>query len=164
LLIQVVLPDTRFTHRVGLFAVISAGEMVARMNQPSQETAKNGAFGALSADERTAGRGLSSTAAINPAPASQPAAMSVHGDSEIEREIRFAVVIYGGVSLTIYINRIVQEMLHRTAIATSMVLDVKPGETSKPSLTLPIAAEGSWRARWAQISKSSSAEYFLASL
>jgi patatin-related protein len=33
-------------------------------------------------------------------------------DNQIEREIRFAVVIYGGVSLTIYINGIVQEMLH----------------------------------------------------
>ncbi len=32
--------------------------------------------------------------------------------NQIEREIRFAVVIYGGVSLTIYINGIVQEMLH----------------------------------------------------
>jgi patatin-related protein len=33
-------------------------------------------------------------------------------DSELEREVRFAVVIYGGVSLAIYINGIVQEMLH----------------------------------------------------
>lgn len=33
-------------------------------------------------------------------------------DSVIEREVRFAVVIYGGVSLTIYINGIVQEMLN----------------------------------------------------
>jgi len=32
--------------------------------------------------------------------------------AEIEREVRFAVVIYGGVSLTIYINGIVQEMLN----------------------------------------------------
>ncbi len=31
---------------------------------------------------------------------------------EIEREVRFAVVIYGGVSLTIYINGIVQELLN----------------------------------------------------
>lgn len=30
----------------------------------------------------------------------------------IEREVRFAVVIYGGVSLTVYINGIVQEMLN----------------------------------------------------
>jgi patatin-related protein len=33
-------------------------------------------------------------------------------DNELEREVRFAVVIYGGVSLAIYINGIVQEMLH----------------------------------------------------
>ena len=33
---------------------------------------------------------------------------------EPEREIRFATVIYGGVSLAIYINGIVQEMLHLT--------------------------------------------------
>jgi patatin-related protein len=33
-------------------------------------------------------------------------------DAELEREVRFAVVIYGGVSLAIYINGIVQEMLH----------------------------------------------------
>src|ERR1700683_2868223 len=31
---------------------------------------------------------------------------------DLEREIRFATVIYGGVSLAIYINGIVQEMLH----------------------------------------------------
>jgi hypothetical protein len=29
-----------------------------------------------------------------------------------EREIRFAVVIYGGVSLAIYINSVMQEMLY----------------------------------------------------
>src|SRR5277367_2437579 len=33
-------------------------------------------------------------------------------ESLIEREVRFAVVIYGGVSLTVYINGIVQEMLN----------------------------------------------------
>jgi len=38
--------------------------------------------------------------------------MQVTQDSELEREVRFAVVIYGGVSLAIYINGIVQEMLH----------------------------------------------------
>ena len=36
----------------------------------------------------------------------------IAGEQEIEREVRFAVVIYGGVSLAIYINGIVQEMLH----------------------------------------------------
>ena len=35
-----------------------------------------------------------------------------HDEADIEREVRFAVVIYGGVSLTVYINGIVQEMLN----------------------------------------------------
>jgi hypothetical protein len=43
---------------------------------------------------------------------------------DIEREVRFAVVIYGGVSLTIYINGIVQELLN-------MVLS-----TARPSVQL----------------------------
>lgn len=37
---------------------------------------------------------------------------STANNRDVEREIRFAVVIYGGVSLTIYINGVVQEMLH----------------------------------------------------
>jgi patatin-related protein len=47
----------------------------------------------------------------HPACSSSPVACRVE-DADIEREIRFAVVIYGGVSLTIYINGIVQELLH----------------------------------------------------
>jgi hypothetical protein len=31
---------------------------------------------------------------------------------EVERELRFAVVMYGGVSLAIYINGVTQELLH----------------------------------------------------
>jgi patatin-related protein len=50
-------------------------------------------------------------------------------DNQIEREIRFAVVIYGGVSLTIYINGIVQEMLH---LVRSTAID--PGEFSPVEL------------------------------
>lgn len=45
--------------------------------------------------------------------------------SEIEREIRFAVVIYGGVSLAIYINGIVQEMLH---MVRSTAKDLDPAK------------------------------------
>ena len=48
------------------------------------------------------------------------------GDNDIEREIRFAVVIYGGVSLTIYINGIAQEMLHLVRSTTD-----DPGELSR---------------------------------
>jgi patatin-related protein len=41
------------------------------------------------------------------------ASTAVKGEfDDIEREVRFAVVIYGGVSLTIYINGIVQELLN----------------------------------------------------
>jgi patatin-related protein len=50
-------------------------------------------------------------------------------DSQFEREIRFAVVLYGGVSLTIYINGIVQEMLH---LVRSTADD--PGELSPVEL------------------------------
>ena len=39
------------------------------------------------------------------------AAMSPQSSAEPEREVRFAVVIYGGVSLAIYINGIAQELL-----------------------------------------------------
>lgn len=45
-------------------------------------------------------------------PQQPPSPTFTVSESLIEREIRFAVVIYGGVSLTIYINGIVQEMLH----------------------------------------------------
>jgi patatin-related protein len=44
---------------------------------------------------------------------------------EPEREIRFATVIYGGVSLAIYINGIVQEMLH---LVRSTAIDKKSGK------------------------------------
>ena len=50
--------------------------------------------------------------------------------SSIEREVRFAVVIYGGVSLTVYINGIVQEMLN-------MVLSTaEAGSATKPLTAL----------------------------
>jgi patatin-related protein len=44
---------------------------------------------------------------------------------EPEREIRFATVIYGGVSLAIYINGIVQEMLH---LVRSTAIDKNSGK------------------------------------
>jgi patatin-related protein len=34
------------------------------------------------------------------------------GETDVEREVRFAVVMYGGVSLAIYINGVSQELLH----------------------------------------------------
>src|SRR5881227_1467891 len=39
------------------------------------------------------------------------AAKTSDGETDVEREVRFAVVMYGGVSLAIYINGVVQELL-----------------------------------------------------
>lgn len=45
-----------------------------------------------------------------------------------EREIRFAVVIYGGVSLAIYINGVVQEMLHMVRSTSPLVSQFEGSE------------------------------------
>lgn len=45
-----------------------------------------------------------------------------------EREIRFAVVIYGGVSLAIYINGVVQEMLHMVRSTSPLVSQLEGSE------------------------------------
>lgn len=45
-----------------------------------------------------------------------------------EREIRFAVVIYGGVSLAIYINGVVQEMLHMVRSTSPLVAQLEGSE------------------------------------
>jgi patatin-related protein len=45
-----------------------------------------------------------------------------------EREIRFAVVIYGGVSLAIYINGVVQEMLHMVRSTSPLVCRLEGSE------------------------------------
>jgi hypothetical protein len=45
-----------------------------------------------------------------------------------EREIRFAVVIYGGVSLAIYINGVVQEMLHMVRSTSPLVEKLEGSE------------------------------------
>ena len=37
---------------------------------------------------------------------------TIGGEMDVEREVRFAVVMYGGVSLAIYINGVAQELLH----------------------------------------------------
>src|SRR6266480_1973975 len=39
------------------------------------------------------------------------AAKTSDGETDVEREVRFAVVMYGGVSLAIYINGVTQELL-----------------------------------------------------
>ena len=63
----------------------------------------------------------------NPAGSSQAPNSRVQEDQP-EREIRFAVVIYGGVSLTIYINGIVQEMLHLVRSTASDAVKLSPVE------------------------------------
>jgi len=45
-----------------------------------------------------------------------------------EREIRFAVVTYGGVSLAIYINGAVQEMLHMVRSTSPLVGQLEGSE------------------------------------
>src|SRR6266404_1246007 len=40
------------------------------------------------------------------------AAKTSDGETDVEREVRFAVVMYGGVSLAIYINGVAQELLN----------------------------------------------------
>src|SRR5258708_7224570 len=60
--------------------------------------------------------------------------------SDPYREFRFSVVIYGGVSVAIYINGVVQEMLR-------MVRATAPSEPSgtKPLLTAPQGSERVYR-------------------
>src|SRR5438270_13990139 len=53
------------------------------------------------------------------------AAKTSDGETDVEREVRFAVVMYGGVSLAIYINGIAQELL-RMVRATAMRGDDTP--------------------------------------
>jgi len=90
------------------------------MNQHSQKTAKDGVSCAPAA-----GPSLPRATAIPSALVTGPATMVRLNQGDIEREIRFAVVIYGGVSLTIYINGIVQEMLHLVRSTAE-----EPGELS----------------------------------
>src|SRR5438093_12893701 len=47
---------------------------------------------------------------ITPPPTTKP--KTDPKDLGVEREVRFAVVMYGGVSLAIYINGVTQELLH----------------------------------------------------
>ena len=51
-----------------------------------------------------------------------------------EREIRFGVVMYGGVSLAIYMNGIAQELLY-------LVQSTAPGVTPKPGSTTAVYRE-----------------------
>ena len=74
---------------------------------------------------------------VNAAPASAPAAVPA---VDPVQEIRFAVVIYGGVSLAIYINGVAQEML-RMVRATA---PESPSSTA-PLLTTPVSSEKVYR-------------------
>jgi hypothetical protein len=50
------------------------------------------------------------------------------GNTQFEREVRFAVVIYGGVSLAIYINGVAQEMLRLVRSTAVPAADLKYSE------------------------------------
>src|SRR2546430_12785095 len=62
------------------------------------------------------------------------AAKTSDGETDVEREVRFAVVMYGGVSLAIYINGVAQELL-------DMVLATAPKKFEEGALTLLPARE-----------------------
>src|SRR5436190_4619276 len=51
-------------------------------------------------------------------------------DLEVEREIRFAVVMYGGVSLAIYINGVAQELL--SMVRATARANPKPAKDPDP--------------------------------
>src|SRR5205807_5581051 len=67
------------------------------------------------------------------------AAKTSDGETDVEREVRFAVVMYGGVSLAIYINGVAQELLNMvratapapvgSANQSSLLLDEKDDDT-----------------------------------
>ena len=78
------------------------------MIEPSEQPDETGPFVPLPEKHEAA----QDSEARNIPPCNGQVANNQIQDNQFEREIRFAVVIYGGVSLTIYINGIVQEMLH----------------------------------------------------
>jgi hypothetical protein len=53
----------------------------------------------------------------------------MHSDSQHTQEIRFAVVLYGGLSLAIYINGVVQELLRRVRFTVLPRQQLKFSET-----------------------------------
>src|SRR5256885_16907407 len=60
------------------------------------------------------------------------AAKTSDGETDVEREVRFAVVMYGGVSLAIYINGVAQELLNMVrATATAPTEDTKDQDDKK---------------------------------
>ena len=63
----------------------------------------------------------------------------------VEREVRFAVVIYGGVSLAVYINGVVQEMLHLVRSTALPRTGLKGSEVVYRSLACRLGIpEGKW--------------------
>src|SRR5205807_9958262 len=59
------------------------------------------------------------------------AAKTSDGETDVEREVRFAVVMYGGVSLAIYINGVAQELL-RMVQATAPKKDANGADLNEP--------------------------------
>ena len=67
----------------------------------------------------------------NPEQTASPA-KTTDGETDVEREVRFAVVMYGGVSLAIYINGVAQELLDMVrATATVPTEDTRDKEDKK---------------------------------
>jgi patatin-related protein len=98
------------------------------MNQQSKQPLIDDALTILSKNTGEAGRVLLQAVRADTSPVRESTPDRKVGDTEIEREIRFAVVIYGGVSLTIYINGVVQEMLHLVRSTADEPGDLSPVE------------------------------------
>jgi patatin-related protein len=63
------------------------------------------------------------TSAHDTSLSSSPTPPATNNPAQVEKEVRFAVVMYGGVSLAVYINGITQELLHMvrsTAVSPSL--------------------------------------------
>jgi patatin-related protein len=56
---------------------------------------------------------------------------TTHGEADVDREVRFAVVMYGGVSLAIYINGVAQELLDMVRATATVPTEDSKGEEDK---------------------------------
>lgn len=89
----------------------------------------------LRADPMSDGAGASDPAPEVPASA----------QCSFEREVRFAVVLYGGVSLAVYINGIVQELLHLVRATAPAVPTSDPTAEVAALVATPVSTEAVYR-------------------
>src|SRR5437763_8395402 len=69
---------------------------------------------------------MMTTLARNPSLSSSSSAPpDMKNIAQVEKEVRFAIVMYGGVSLAVYINGVAQELLH---MVRSTAVSTRPGE------------------------------------